>query len=1051
MITLIEMHNPFDSDDVTISEHPADSTIWEMIKTQYPDFIEFDRPTICLVDGQAYLRKEWTMTIQDNSRVVLSAIPAWDYVIYAVISLVVSYAALQLFPVPNTNLDLPDPESVFTIAGQYNQLKLNQPVESHYGTVPHYPSYAAKPWTEYVNNEQYQNALFCIGVGEYTLNGIYIEDTPFADFDDVSYAVYPPDTPVDLFWVATTTSVEVSNLEMIGMDETGWDWLGPFTVTPVGKETGQIQVDVILPAGLYTLDNDGNIDVASVSWAFEYREINDSGTPIGSWTSFETYTLSAYTTSPLRYTITSSPLSGVGRVEVRGRRTNNKLGTTRGQDKLIWERVRVFRLNETNQYADVTMLAVRIKATNQLNDQSKARIKVDVTRKLPLYDGSSGLTTGLTATTQITPAFYDIFVADYGGQLDESYLDFEQIDDQELEFNTGDAFSHTFDQQLTVWEAAKIVAKAGRGTPMMNGSLVQFIRDGIKSIPTAVFGVDNIRPGSLKYNINLVITGDHDGILAEYLDSNTGKIETVKCILSGESGNNLQTVKAFGMRDRDHAYREMMYQMAKIRRVVETVSFVTGKEGLIPTYGDLIGVTHPIVRTWGVSGYVISQDGLDLTLSEDVVFESGESYQIAFRKEDGSQNGPYTVTETTDANVVTLASPVSPALYFDAGQDPTYFYFGKTQEYSKFLLLTDRQPSEGEDVAIEAVVYDSSIHEADGTSAPAIGTQDAPDQYPARPEVDEDAIEVHHLPDNIYVVQVSWPVAYGARRYRVERKDPDSPNGEYYLIDEVTRNSIYIDVEANSTLDLRVAAINEGIGEWAYITETVGVPMYAPPKVTGITLKNPVDEDNLDVFSDRYFRVGWHANPLAESYTVKTYAKDFGGTYRLLSTKTGLTTFEYAFDAVNDFRPLWGSVTNMTFGSREFKVEVIAVNSIGSSAAASIEISNPVPPAISGVSVSYLTGNLWQVNWTIPDEDARVSDFRRYRIYYDSSDSGFSLVDADGSTPQSSYAFGVLISSGVHDSGSSSFSDYIQVIAEDHWSINPTHYNESNIDSDTNP
>lgn len=837
MITLTELHNPFDITDFEESLHDDGLTVWQVIHNRYPGFIEFDAPTVCFVNDKPILRKDWNMKLNTGDKVILSTMPVWDYVLYAFISLVISAAVFALYPTPNANTELPTGDSVFSLKGQYNQVKLNEPIESHYGRVYHYPSYGARVWNEYRHNDQYQYALYCLGQGEYTIHGIYIEDTDIDNFDDVTYVVYTPGQAVSLFWVNVVTSVEVENVEMIGTDESGWDWLGGFTLTPVGEDSGQIQVDVVLPNGLYVLEDDGDIAFATVSWEFQYRELNDAGTPIGSWTTFDTYTLTLNTTTPQRYTVTSAGLSGVERVEVRGRRTNTKLPTTRGQDTLYWERARVFIVDTANSYGDVTMLAIKMKATNQLNDQSKARVAVDMTRKLKTYNGTTGLTTATTATTAITPAFYDIFVAAYGANVAETYLNFDQIDDQENNFNTGDGFSHTFDQQMSVWDAAKVVARAGRGTPVINGGLIEFARDGIKTIPTAVFGVDNIVRGSMRTSIHLVKTGDYDGFEVTYLDETTNKLETINCVLSGESGDRLKKVNAYGMRNRDHAYREFMYEMAKRRRITQTSQLTTGLEGLIPSYGDLIGVTHPIVRTWGVSGVVLEINSQDVTLSEKVTFESGKTYQMCFRKEDGSQNGPYTATETSDPYVVHLSAVPSPALYFTENQEPCYFYFGESELYSKFHLLVSREQTGPEEVTLQLAEYDSTVHEADGTSAPALGSNTLPEEYPDRPTVLESGLKVTHMPDNIYLLQLSWPVAYGAKQYRVERRDGQT-GSEWEVIDEVTRNYILVDVPQKMDIEFRVAAINKAIGDWAVWTGTVGVPLMAPRGITNLTLVN---------------------------------------------------------------------------------------------------------------------------------------------------------------------------------------------------------------------
>src|SRR3546814_14262180 len=61
------------------------------------------------------------------------------------------------------------------------------------------PDLAATPYGEYQGNEQFLHQLHCIGLGEYDIEQIRIVDTPIASFEEVTYQIVPPGSPVTLF------------------------------------------------------------------------------------------------------------------------------------------------------------------------------------------------------------------------------------------------------------------------------------------------------------------------------------------------------------------------------------------------------------------------------------------------------------------------------------------------------------------------------------------------------------------------------------------------------------------------------------------------------------------------------------------------------------------------------------------------------------------------------------------------------------------------------------------------------------------------------------
>ena len=106
--------------------------------------------------------------------------------------------------------------------------------------------------------------------------------------------------------------------------------------------------------------------------------------------------------------------------------------------------------------------------------------------------------------------------------------------------------------------------------------------------------------------------------------------------------------------------REGLYMAAANRYRRRIVTFRTELEGLIPTYGDLIAITHDLPR-WGQGGEVTAVDGRTLTLSEPLEWEAGDDtteppvHYLALRRRDGGLSGPWPVEPGSDERTVVLS------------------------------------------------------------------------------------------------------------------------------------------------------------------------------------------------------------------------------------------------------------------------------------------------------------------------------------------------------------------------------------------------------------
>ena len=859
MAHIVEVGNPFEPlRDTRVTEHPGGVTIREWLRLRFGEgFVDFGLPTVCVRNGQPVMRRDWDQRIEKDDVVNFVVCPGEPitilYVLYAVLvvaTVVIAINAKQAIP---SQGQTPEADPVYSLKGQRNQIRLGEPIEVPYGRVRMWPSYASQPYNKYQDNQQWLYQLFCLGQGDFNVESINIEDTPLANYQDVEYELCPPGTPVTLFPDNVVTSVEVGNIELFGPNEPegnavwvedsegdpefdieptghyGYSDATPFVANPTQTQTDKIELDVTLPRGLYVSQDNGGLGTVTVTALFEAREIDDAGAPVGSWFTLASFSKTLATVTPQRFTLECAvPL---GRYEVRGARTNDKNTSARAGNTLMWEAMRAF-LPNTRDYGDVTMLAMKARASNNLNDNAASRVNVVAVRKLRSWNKATQSWNAAAPTRSIVWAFADIFQnTTYGGRLADAYLDLDALADLNAVLTERDEFCDwIFDQRLTVWDAARLVANLARAVPMLNGSRVSMVRDEAKTLPTAVFNPENIVKGSFRLETKLAAINDHDGLEVEYTDPDTWKSETVPCLMPDEDGDNLEKIVLNGCTSREHAYHWGMWRRAVTRYVRQNVVFRTGMEGHIPSYGDLVSVCHDAPK-WGTGGFVVAVDGpgTGLTLSEPVAFDGVSTYKIMLRKKDGAATAPITVTAGADELHVTLASAIDPdEFWFDVNREPPLFLFGKSNLVGRYARVTNLAPGDDDTVEVTATPYRSEPHSFDEYVPPAKGdTQGGLPKKPDLPSVVGLIVaKSANMPNEVVA---TWNPTQGADYY-VAQLSYDGTTWET-LSDYIEGTSIRFTVLPRY-IYVRVAAVTTGMGGWAYWTGD------APVEKTSIEIDN---------------------------------------------------------------------------------------------------------------------------------------------------------------------------------------------------------------------
>ena len=741
MIYFSHITNPFQPNKGRINRVLDEGkTVWQLVEEQK---VDLKRPTICMINGVAILRKFWHDVVSPNSLVCFITLPlggggkssnplqvvlmvavvvasvytggivgaaygaVWGGLAAAGVSVAGGMLVNTFVPTPKASLNgggsvsaIATQSPTYSLQAQGNQARLGNPIPVIYGRHLIYPDFASTPYYGYINDEQYVYQLHCIGQGEYDVEQIRIEDTPISSFEEITYQIINPGERNTLFRDDVVTSAEVAGQELLKGTV-----CGPFVLNPTESEIDRIEIDIACQRGLYYANDSGGLNTKSVQWRIDARKIDDEDNALGDWFTLGTETISANTVNGIYRTFDYSVAKG--RYEVRATRLDDKDTSSRAGHELRWASAKGFIVS-TPDYGNVTLLAIQMKATNNLSQRSSRMVNCIVTRKLPTWS-PSGDWTGNVPTRSIAWALADILKADYGARLSDKSIDLNALYQLNQTWATrGDTFNAVFDSKLTVYEALSRTCKVGRAVPFIQGGIVRFVRDEPKSIPVALFGPRNIVKNSLTIQYIMPSEDTADSVCVQYFSDRTWKNSEITGSFSGSTSDKTATVELFGCTDKDQALREAIYMALANRYRRRIVTFSTELEGLIPSYGDLISITHDMPH-WGTGGEVMSVNGTTLTLSEPVEFTEGQAHYLALRTRTGELSGLYRVKAgSLPTEVILLDMPDIP---IDTGTDAerTHFAFGMQDKWGTLARVTGIKPR-SDKVEITAVIEDNRVH-----------------------------------------------------------------------------------------------------------------------------------------------------------------------------------------------------------------------------------------------------------------------------------------------------------------------------------------------------
>ena len=793
----------------------------------------------------------------------------------------------------------------YSLSAQGNQVRIGQMIPVQYGRLRVFPDLAAQPYTYFQGNDQYLAQLHCLGNGEFAIEKIQLEDTDIASFTDIEYEVIAPGGALTLFPAAVSTSEEVSGQELLPVVTTTYGqsgttitvtstahnlgvgahvyldftsggatsgiyviagvtddaftvyagsnttsggvaysaFIGPFILNAAETATHRLAFDMVFPRGISGIAAEGDARPATVAFEIWLRTVDDNGAPTGAWTKNATETESAATITPQRRSYAYNV--SAARYEAMVRQIADPLWGH--NDAISWAGARCF-FQETRDFGNVTLLAARMRASNNLSMRSTRRLNVICTRKIPIYDADTKVWSAPTATASIAWAAADMLRNDdYGGALDDSAIDLAGLAALDDTWTArGDECNLRFDSSITVEDALTNILQCGRAKSWPHAGVRIFHRDQAQNVPTAMFTAHNMRD----FKVSFALPNDRttDSVRVTYFDRASWTQRTIVTDHTGAvvTGGNPADLKLMGVTSRTHAHREGAYNAAASRYRREEIAFTTDKIGFQLLPGALIGVSHDM-PSWGTSGEVVAYNsGTNvMLLSEQVAFGAGTHYVI-LRKDDGSQTEPIAVTAGADAFHVVLASDPTITLRDGIGRTRTRFVFGKANEYQMWAIVTTVTPRSEFEVEVAAILENAAVHTADNNLVTPAASETTLPRLFSKPTVS--SVFVAPTPNRPELAQVSWTPAEGADYYIVEM----SVDGVIWTrVADTTATHIVVPAPSDIVTTFRVAGSGLLRGDW--VSARYGA-------ATGGGTGNTDDASFYGIYSDEFY-VGTNSDP----------------------------------------------------------------------------------------------------------------------------------------------------------------------------------------------
>jgi hypothetical protein len=345
-----------------------------------------------------------------------------------------------------------------------------------------------------------------------------------------------------------------------------------------------------------------------------------------------------------------------GQYDVRLRRITPDSEDTRLLDDVYWSALRTITNENPVTAPGRALVAMRIKATDQLNGVID-NFSVMVRSVVQDWDAGEGLWVVRATNNPASLYRYLLQGAVNARPLSDARIDLEELQAwHEACADDGWAFNAVLDFPGTVFERLSDVAAAGRASFGMREGLYSVVRDRPQTVPVQVITPRN----SYGFRGRKVFPEQVHCLRVQFLDETNGYQRDERLVLNDgyqiggldAFGNpapllppatKFETLELFGVTSPELVWRQGRYHLAVSQLRPETIELGMDVEHLACTRGDLVLLSH---YAWGetqsvgarVTALVVDSGGdlRGVVVDETITMDAGVQYGIRVRKADGT-------------------------------------------------------------------------------------------------------------------------------------------------------------------------------------------------------------------------------------------------------------------------------------------------------------------------------------------------------------------------------------------------------------------------------
>ena len=469
-------------------------------------------------------------------------------------------------------------------------------------------------------------------------------------------------------------------------------------------------------------DNGGaDLISASVDYEFQWQQVQSDATPIGSVTIISG-TVTDRKQGLVARTIRErlSPNGSPIFYRIRAKRDSPR-STASGNtvDEMQWRDLFSLTHIASTTLPNITYIQTRTVATDSALAITERELNCVATEMVNVYEGNGVFASTKTANRDAVQSFIRLALDQYVGNRLIGELDADNLlalsTSVENYFGSANFIecSYTFDStKSTFQDIGQILFDAMFCFAQRNLNGLTAVFDGPKMIPSMLFTHRSKIPNAETYSRDFFRV--NDSIELAYKSNVTNDIEYIY-LPNQNQAIRPKRLEIPGIRNANQAAKRAAREYNKLLNQRESLEFTSTAEGrYIPLGGMIEVVKNSRINT--ADGDVMSVNGLELTLSQNVQFTSGDTHSITLKKSDGSTEG-ITCTAGANSNQVVLSSAPSEAIRTDpiAGRR-TEFSFGNEARHLADLWIPQRIDATAiYEVGVSCINYDAAYYADDLT------------------------------------------------------------------------------------------------------------------------------------------------------------------------------------------------------------------------------------------------------------------------------------------------------------------------------------------------